>query len=273
MAEDPPIQAPTEAALYLHKSLTALGTLRTTKLDSTQDSPQNLEDKTAGIQDLQKTFLTHFTHLLLTDSPHYTHLSQLLPLLEPPFENPHLDQWQLWTERLRPVVEAIIAYTSSLRTREWERDPYRHPSVLPDMFPLRLWLLPYPGIPSSNPAGAEEREKKCKNFADQITVLTNRLAGTLYHSKLSQIKDALKRVKEPEDRARIACYLGDVRKTTLSWLSMQDLLRVEVAAHLLEGVEIEGLKKELRERVNELVRSWRGAGDEGVRKLGWGVGI
>ena len=157
-------------------------------------------------------------------------------------------------------------YVESLRTREWERDPNRHPSVLPNTFHLRMCLLQYASQHSDHPPDSEEH---CAAFATRVVTLLDQTSSGLYHTKFQKLRDSLEYVRG-HNRFRVACILGDISKTRLSWLTLYDLLRVELAATLLyEGGQDDYQNGALQERVEALRQSWRMSESEDVRKAGF----
>jgi hypothetical protein len=192
---------------------------------------------------IQEQFLKLYTAVLWKDKPTYDKLTTYVCgeflsgacLLKP---------W--WIPHGKPIIEAMISYVNTLRTREWERSPDRSPPVLPDMFFWRLRLLdyPWPGRTDND----KDREKKCEAFSAQLSAIVNELSGSpIYHEKLSQLEAyfALDAVSSTEDRSpgrqagrslrfekrdpmrealmnnRIIAgtHLGDITKTRLSWLT------------------------------------------------------
>ncbi|KAH7113225.1 hypothetical protein B0J11DRAFT_541743 [Dendryphion nanum] len=256
---------------------------------------------------VQELYLNMLTIVLLLDSPHYLFLSTLINQLWPNFASDGAD----WSEYKKPVVEAVVAYVNTLRTKDWLSNPERRPNVLPDVYPQRLWLLAYPCLyehyAPSPPTTPDEhvalKNNACKTFADQIAIEVEKLPGTMYHTRLSQIQVCLDQVHEL-DRIRVALHLGDISKTRLSWLTVPDLLRVELAAHLIgqdyglgvphsgynQAVGIGGCRGErraavyrftsdrkdeevlrLKKELEEMVGAWRKSENEGVRKAGWAI--
>lgn len=211
-----------------------------------------------GITDkpVQELFLKLFTATLWSDTPRYFYIDKLTKELWPGKFT------KRWLELEKPLVEAMVLYVENLKTRDWERDPKRQPSVLPDTFPLRLWLLKYPKTEGLGGDG----ESKCKAYAEQVSKLIDQITGSLYHKKLAQIKDSFKFL-HGMDKVLVALYLGDVKKTRLSWLTMQDVLRVELASGLINDVQVNN-NAALEERVAELLKSWKESENEEVRRMG-----
>ncbi|OAL51602.1 hypothetical protein IQ07DRAFT_630441 [Pyrenochaeta sp. DS3sAY3a] len=246
---------------------------------------------------VQEQFLKLFTAVLWNDTPAYTTLTT--HLTDNLLSGTYLTKpW--WKPHGRPIVSAMISYVSQIRTRDWERDPQRRPSVLPDPFPWRLLLLDYPW-PDAAHSGAADREKAAQKFAAQIASLLDDVTGSLYHGKLAALLTYLaldpvsstsdtmvsKRLGSRtlyyeardaahetllENRVLVALYLGDISKTRLSWVTAPEVLRVHVAAELIElGGAFGELDRGLRERVRVLVDSWTASESEEVRRVGWEV--
>jgi hypothetical protein len=201
-------------------------------------------------QSYQEAFLKVFKALVLADSPNYTRLTEFVYLVDA-------------TEDCKPIVEKMIAHVSSLRTREWERDPKRSPAVLPDIFPWRLLLFPHPQENGS------DSEPECKAFAQQLATLIDEISGGIHYEKLEKLKQ---RTQCASRRGNVltALFLGDISKTRLSWLTTYDILRVDVAAYLLlesGKVHVKGHE----DRVKALLNSWMENENEEVRRIGYKV--
>jgi hypothetical protein len=80
---------------------------------------------------IQEHFVKLYTAVLWNDKPTYDTLTTYV-CGEFPSGICLLKPW--WISHGKPIIEAIISYVNSLRTREWECDPDHKPSVLPDMF-------------------------------------------------------------------------------------------------------------------------------------------
>jgi hypothetical protein len=247
---------------------------------------------------IQEQFLKLYTAVLWKDKPTYNKLTTYAcgEFLR---GTCLLKTW--WIPYGKSIIEAMISYVDTLRTREWERDPDRSPSVLPDMFFWRLRLLDYPW-PGRND-NDKDREKKCEAFSAQLSAIVNELSGTpIYHDKLSQLEAylALDALSSTEDhspgrgagrslrfeerdpmrealmhnRIITATHLGDITKTRLSWLTRHDLLKVEVAGILVESVCEEYVKdvdSDVREGLKGMVELWKRCENEGVRRKAWEI--
>jgi hypothetical protein len=219
-------------------------------------------------QSFQESFLTLFTAVLwaAATEPDYRHLKA--------FTNNLTSSLNLsapwWSSYGRPTIEAMIAYVNSIRTRAWERDTNRQPAVLPDTFPWRLLLLAYPL--NNEDASDKDREHECQVFAQQLTVLLDEISGSLYHTKFAQIKEYTSsqgRNSEFRDNLLLtALHLGDISKPRLPWLTMPELLRVDLAADMM--LEMKRLNDEtLATRVQGLLGSWMASENEDVRRTGY----
>jgi hypothetical protein len=238
---------------------------------------------------IQEQFLKLFTTLLWNDTPAYTKLTK--GLCRRLLNGNYLGKtW--WTPYGKPVLEAMVSYVNTLRTREWERDPARKPSVLPDTFPWRLLLLDYPW-PSHHDDDAM-REQRCKVFTGQLVAVVNEMSSLpVYHKHLDDITEYLTEVAPSRDRfydennllynalinnrVLTAIYVGDISKTRLSWLTTPELLRVEIAAALIAltrgdfGKEKAIIKSEIWDRLKGLMETWKACENEEVRRRGWEI--
>ncbi|KAL5417684.1 hypothetical protein PMIN04_007642 [Paraphaeosphaeria minitans] len=216
------------------------------------------------IKAVQAAYLKLYTVILLHDTEHLKAVHREQRLLWPYSPSSLIDLF--WGINYKPVVEAIILYVESLHTREWERDPSRHPLVLPNTFILRMHLLQYAAQHSDHPQDSAEH---CAAFASRVAKLVGQISHGLYHNKFLELKASLGYVRG-DDRWRVACLLGDVGKTPLSWLTLQDQLRVELAATLLYDGTREGNRDvALSGEVEALRQSWRASESEEVRRLGF----
>jgi hypothetical protein len=247
---------------------------------------------------IQEQFLKLYTAVLWNDKPTYDKLTTYVcgELLN---GTCLLKLW--WIPHGKPIVEAMISYVNSLRTRDWKRDPGRTPSVLPDVFFWHLRLLDYPW-PDSNDKD-KDRERKCKLFATQLSAFVDEFSGSpIYHDKLSQLEAylALDVESSTEDRSPnrqvgrslrfekrdplrgalmnngmiTEIFLGDITETRLSWFMGYELLKVEVAGMLVAFVGEEDFKNvdsDVRERLKGMVESWKRCENEGVRREAWEI--
>ncbi|KAJ4352199.1 uncharacterized protein N0V89_007546 [Didymosphaeria variabile] len=202
--------------------------------------------------------------VLLHDTETLKHVNEVQRLLWP-FSPSHPIEISC-ESKLKLLVEAIILYVESLRTREWERDPKRNPDALPSTFPLRMHLLHYSAQHSNHPPGPEEHRAA---FTGHVAKLIDQFSNGLYPNKFPNLKAGLNYVRG-DNRLRVACSLGDISKTSLSCLTLQDHLWVELAASLLYSHAKEnGRQDALAERVETWRQSWRVSGSEEVRKAGY----
>jgi hypothetical protein len=288
-------QADVQAWLSLYgKGIDAIEIITNIDMLALLCKPTKLPSDT-GITSLvvQRQFLKLFTAAVSADAPLYPHVTTLL---DPILCGKHLTKpW--WPTQGKSLVSAMIAHVESIRTREWERDAKRTPSVLPNIFPWRLMLLDYPW-----PDKEENHDIKCQNFATQLGSIVNGITGGIYHIKLAQLKTYLeldpisstaprnaekkvgkytiyyeKRDRKHDELVRnrvvVALYLGDVNKTRLSWLTLPDVLKVEVAGHLLaisaSDDDDDVIIGDLKERVKTRLEEWKACENEDVRRLGW----
>jgi hypothetical protein len=268
-------------------------------LEDAVDSPN---DAILSPELIQEQFLKLFTALIWNDTSTYTSLTE--GLCDRLLSGEYLEK-KWWAQHGKPILEAMVSYVNTLRTREWERDPSRKPSVLPDTFPWRLLLLDYPW--PSRDEGEAVREQKCKVFADQLMAIIDEMSSLpTYHKALDQLSAYLatdivssagsQRGKKQlgtcfitydkhdllhdalmNNRILTAIYVGDITKTRLSWLTAPELLKVEVAATLVElvGAELKEeeaiVDREIRARLKEMLETWKTCENEGVRRRGWEV--
>jgi hypothetical protein len=257
---------------------------------------------------IQEQYLRVFTTVLLNDKPTYRNLNSFV--IRGILNGNHLaESW--WSLYGKPILEAMVSYVHGLRTREWERDPNRTPTTLPNTFPWRLHLLDYPW-PERNDK-YEYDETKCKLFASQLTPIIDEISGSNSpHTAFSQLTSYLasgavsssgdnrprcirggrrgggnRTVYSSRNKPDVphnalmnncnltAVYLGDITKTRLSWLTAPEIMRIDVAAYLVEDCVGKGNMKEvdedLRERLKDTLARWKMCENEGVRRKAWEV--
>ncbi|OCL05452.1 hypothetical protein AOQ84DRAFT_379575 [Glonium stellatum] len=217
------------------------------------------------IAQVQRVLLEQACALLQVPTLSFTYWNRFIQQFEPSLSTSDHDiaAGEVWLENTKPVIEGIINHIESLRTREWQRDPHRKPAILPPTFRLKLWLLPYPSQLSSMTA-----PEKCKCFAESISGLISEIAGGIgpYHEELQLLKTASLKCRSG-DCALVACHLGDLSRTALSWLTIVDLLRVELADGLFRAASKPD-QNDIITRVRETLTSWAINENEDVRMRG-----
>ena len=206
----------------------------------------------------REAFLKVFRELLWVDGPSYARLSALVSTVRV-----DLAEDDDVNDDGRSTIAHIIAYVNNLRTRDWEQNPDRNPSVLPDTFKWRLKLLAYPEHTTSDSDKA--REESSKDLARQLDALLDEISGSVYHTKLQQIKE---RLKDKDGAVLTAIYLGDISKTRLSWLTTPELLKIDLAAEMMSQSKGRDIGP-LGDRVRELLGTWTASENEDVRRTGY----
>jgi len=251
------------------------------------------DDTTITPRFIQEQFLNLFTVVMWNDTPAYTKVTTTLggKILSP---RSLTEPW--WAASGKPIVEAMVAYVESLRTREWERDPDRTPFVLPDTFPWRLLTLDYP-LSSRNDTTID-CELKSEAFAKQLATIVDEMSGLgVYHHHFNDLRTYLTLStsfrKVQNDFGRSSCdydplhdelannriltatYLGDLSKMRLSWVTSPEVLRCEVAAILVEKVgcnvkpEHKLVREDVRQRLIAMLAGWKMSENEQLRRRGW----
>ncbi|UPX10497.1 uncharacterized protein EKO05_0001155 [Ascochyta rabiei] len=217
----------------------------------------------------QKKWLGIFTTFLWADEPSYVQLRGFISTLTDPFNIPC--PW--WNQYGRTTVEAMLAYINGICTRDWQADPNRKPAILPDTFDWKLSLLSYP-LTHLYKTNSEAREQACKQFSDELSAILDGISNSMYHAKFAQIQDRIcsgrnLNNKDFKDNLMLsALYLGDISKTSLSWLTTPDLLRVNLAADMV--VEVKGMDNgALEPRLKAMLDSWVSSENEEVRRTGY----
>lgn len=236
--------------------------------------PSQLPENGTELAHVQDLVFEQATTLLHVHDVNFTHWTDYLAVLEPPTHYQHQDNKNAWVENCKPVLSRIITHIESIRTPEWQRDPNRHPAILPDTFWTKLWLLPYPHLPLSIQASGSDSEL----FAREILAALREIVelGIANYEKFRQLKTALKRC-EPEKKVEVALCIDRGAEHEHDSSDHGDLgdypLRIELADTLLESVKTSReTDQQIYEHAKGLIERWKGNSDEGVRMRGWRLG-
>ncbi|KAM0720015.1 hypothetical protein Q7P37_004150 [Cladosporium fusiforme] len=184
---------------------------------------------------------------------------------DPPLRK-RTDFRQNWQRYCRPTVQYTLERIESMRTPEWQQDPHRQPSRLPDTFQLRLWLLTYPSLPWE---GDLARGDPRQAFVEELTDLMGELAESHrpYHARFEQVVRAVKQCY-PQEWTFLAWQLGKLEDEQLRrQLTTAELLQVELSDSLLRGARGPAQSEEMS-GVKAMLAQWRGCLDEDVRDRG-----
>ena len=224
------------------------------------------------IHQVQRAVLEQAQSLLKVSDHSFSEWNTFVRDLEPPLSKNHrTEDKEAWLVNAKPVLQRIIAGIDSLRTPAWQRNPRREPTILPPTFPLRLWLLSYPSLPTSSATATATETDKCKLFADQLSALVDEILarGTTYHAELAHLLTAASR-SPPEHKASIACTLGCLLPSSpaSSSVSAATLLRVELAETLFKDAKLLPRDSADRKATKDVLASWRGSECEEIRMRG-----
>ena len=114
-----------------------------------------------------------------------------------------------WAQTCKLVLQRLINLVSSKRTTKWQRDPSRHPSILPSTNKLRLWLLAFP---SSN-RSSDEWSRQCIAYADEVRklVVVLTLESPLQANIIAQDALTISSPLTDEERVRVALVLAEAK--------------------------------------------------------------
>lgn len=216
----------------------------------------------------QDRWLQIFNALLGAGDPNYGQLIAFVSTLTNPYGRG--ESW--WQEHGRTTINVMLSYVDNIRTRKWEADPHRRPSVLPNTFPWQLSLLTYP-LNHLCDGDEDIREQTCKIFAGELAAILSDISNSMYHTKLAQIKDHVCNRRNTyntpfESNVMLsALYLGDISTTRLSWLTTLELLRVDLAADMMIAAKTFDYVA-LESRIKDLLKTWKTSENEEVRRTG-----
>lgn len=184
----------------------------------------------------------------------------ILGYLKPPFHSDQ-DRWNQWRLRKRPLLVSFISEIDSLRTEAWQTNPYRTPTVLPDTYPLKLWLLSYPPSDVNTPFNAEIMDVFARELIIEIEKLAN--SGRLYHRDFEELKKASTSVGK-EQYPYLGARIGSLDGPAFSF-GIAGLLRVELADNLLrEGQRGEQAHAQM---ALGMLEKWRMSENEDIRMI------
>lgn len=168
-----------------------------------------------------------------------------------------------WGEYCRPVIQHAISIVETARTPEWERDRYRDPSILPNTFKLRLWLLSYPNLYPE-----PERAGRIETFMKEIRAIMEEIAVSHrpYKENWTLLTETLlgcgKTYWMP-----LALALGGLRRQSSRAFSHRKLLCIDAADFLLNQIQ-RRVNSEALQEAAEMLEMWKESSDEDVRKKG-----
>jgi hypothetical protein len=212
-------------------------------------------------RDIMKLFEAQAQAVILTGDETCRQQDELLHLLQPTFGQ-YEDYYQKWSRNCRPLVENLRALIEGMRTPQWQQDPNRTPAVLPDTYDLKLWLLPFPALPSSQTLGSTDRLDK---FADALVQEIKTIAASAvpYHEYLEKLKFVALGGSHND-----GCYIAS-KVGTMGGINSQqkpeleDLLRIELADALMR--EAQTPKKKHSVMAREMLRDWSASQHEWIR--------
>ncbi|KAK1829301.1 hypothetical protein QBC39DRAFT_357180 [Podospora conica] len=152
----------------------------------------------------------------------------------------NVDRHTAWEANTVPLLKRIIARIDELRTPEWQHNPKRDPSRLPETFGIRVKLLPFPPNRShsnDSPPSDDEIEVFAEALKAFITELANR--GTPLQADWVALRAAATQVpgSQPEF-LRVALALTEDIVPTLEkeggrQPNLAECLRVELAVEMI----------------------------------------
>ncbi|KAK6529521.1 hypothetical protein TWF281_008693 [Arthrobotrys megalospora] len=264
--DDSKLQSLDEVKNWLASYGLDVDVLRETKLISFIRGKMNTPEEEGMSASVREQFLKLYTTVFWkeTKNPDFESFDQsdiLLDQLEPK----PLDA--AWLNHIRPVLQDIIQFADSLRTTNWEQNPDREPQILPDTFRPQLWLLT---IPSQERDG--DQETRCRVFAEEVAKVIDEISTSCeFISRVSSLKATLELTQnDAEDDIIVTAYLGDLAASKSSPIAVQQYTRIDVAAALLRKRNTTN-SAIFKERIDDMINSWKKCGSEAVRRLGYSM--
>ncbi|KAK3684328.1 hypothetical protein B0T22DRAFT_470099 [Podospora appendiculata] len=167
-------------------------------------------------------------------------------------------------ENCIPLMQRIVDLIKSLRTKEWERNPDRFPSALPDPFNIQVQMLPH-HVSRGASTGCPISQAQITQLVDHIRNLIAELLsrGVPYHVGWIHLKASVQaeQIAPKTEYLRIACELGRVEHARMS---MPDYLALELANELVNR-SADPRDKDVVDGMVDMLRRWQGSADELVR--------
>lgn len=206
-----------------------------------------------------------FDDLLAEYSWFASEWNSLLKRYAPPVRGAQSERTR-WLEHCKPLVQYALSKVEAIRTPEWQQNPRRQPSTLPDTFEFRVWLLDYPSL-----SWEGDHEERIERFAGQVLDVLQQLAysGRPYRDYFAKLQKAVEQC-ERHEWGLVALHLGwldgDLRKREN--LDLADLLRVQMAHALLQdGTKISKDDPKI-DAARDMTETWEECTDEFVRVKG-----
>ncbi|KAK0740121.1 hypothetical protein B0T18DRAFT_490873 [Schizothecium vesticola] len=145
-----------------------------------------------------------------------------------------------WKSNTVPLLERLITRIDELRTPEWQRNPQRCPSRLPNTFGIRAKLLPFPSNRSDN-NGTPPSDGEISVLAEALKALIVELAnrGTPFQEDWTTLHAAATQASRSQaEFLRIALALAEDIVPALErdgdrQPNLAESLRIELAAELI----------------------------------------
>ena len=244
-------------------------------------------------QIVQEQYIRLFKTLVWNDTPLH---KWLLSLVNSSLAPNNLKQsW--WEPYGKPILENMITYIDTMRTAESQNDGERKLPILPDTFPWHLRMIEYPWANYQD--SHIDRERKCEHLASNIAAKIDECSGIAGYKRFDQIKSFLSLdvswiqtgpqaqsyswgvyggnsdpYKEDlkSNRLVTATYLGDITGIQSDSIKMPEMMRIEIASHLLGiagGWKDE--EKELQQKLAAMMQTWKVSDNEEIRRMGYAL--
>lgn len=203
--------------------------------------------------ELAHEFLAHYD-----EEPE--HFGVFVAYLQPPMQL-NIENRKNWSMNLKPVIEDILTSIEEARAHFGANGVIPKPSVLPDLFRMKLWLLPWP----------EAEEDSTSALTNSILLILVEITSgdaPLYHTRFYDLQTMLSRIPSPKLSVRIALELGD-RIRTRSKLCRA--LIEELQARFLLEITGPTIGAKVLQTVKKLAKSLIGDMSEETRRRGFAV--
>lgn len=219
------------------------------------------------VRQVQACVISQCWSLLHVSGPSFKTWHHFVGQLQPPFplnQSTTEEKRALWQQNVRLVLERVTADVESFRSSsKWQNNPKRPPTVLPRIFYLRTWLLPYTVLENGR-----SNETLYEGFTSAITSQLAEIVRKGLAAHLDDLEDITAMVMRLQDwnwKVNVACLLGDLSAQMVSPI---EHLKIRIAAKLLQNTTEKRVARGEWIQMTALFEKWKKCGDEEIRLRG-----
>ncbi|KAI1073782.1 hypothetical protein F5B20DRAFT_586887 [Whalleya microplaca] len=175
-----------------------------------------------------------------------------------------LQDYNYWQTNCLPLLEGFISRINSLRTPEWQRDPDRWPSKLPETLPIKLQIFKARCWRSSS---RRLSKADVETYANNVTLLLQDITKTdePYHNSWSSLKSTVLDTFQRMHFVQLSLKFGSLNRCHSPNLTLVDHPNIELADTLITEAD-DPCDLPFVTRMREMLGSWESCHNEVVRK-------